>query len=603
MSGGIQQSLFFLGLPDLKKLVCVTLSLQYEDEEPRSKQIKTCSLMCVCCVSVYCVSPGVLQCCVSFSLVTRLSPSWNKAGRYLISGTSSLIGEIISISHQLPRDGPFRSYRELQNHWNHLYGYRLPELPEQEVVYCSIYFRLVGQKLFTYPLSCIRLQPVQRCPGLDLQGALASFQTDIRARLLTVCGFPARLSSKPCFHTVGLKTAASLQVLDVGQINLSTSTRPVLSQLPAPPPAQPRRPSFGSQPPAWTPVSQQGGAVRHGSGFQSRATQAFLPLFQPASSLTSSSSSSGLPPPPPPPVNPPPKLVPIFRNKTPSRHVNVALLRLQEQREQLSRAAPRVTLPAVGKKTPTAPPLPPSSLPVRPPPTVPNFSRQPKVKRISSLSPASRPKPSLIVALKADVKIKPESGSRTSQQVAKETQEKAKERQPATQPVTSADVSNVNTSSSSKKVSPVGELRTKNYHKNSILAQKSQIITKPAKITPNRAKTTLKGSNMPTNTSKITTKSTQITRRTETTAKQVKLQQKLKFGTKSLQNYPKKSQNYPEKFKYASKNMQNHHKNGQIYHRKEQNYHKTGEIASKLKFGTKNTQNNRKTSQNHLKKP
>uniref|UniRef100_A0A3Q1BU83 Si:ch211-152c8.2 n=1 Tax=Amphiprion ocellaris TaxID=80972 RepID=A0A3Q1BU83_AMPOC len=348
-------------------------------------------------------------------------------------------GEIISISRQLPRDGPFSSYRELQNHWNRLYGYRLPELPEQEVVYCSIYFRLVGQKLFTYPLSCIRLQPVQRCPGLDLQGALASFQTDIRARLLTVCGFPARLSSKPCFHTVGLKTAASLQVLDVGQINLSTSTRPVLSQLPAPPPAQPRRPSFGSQPPAWTPVSQQGGAVRHGSGFQSRATQAFLPLFQPASSLTSSSSSSGLPPPPPPPVNPPPKLVPIFRNKTPSCHVNVALLRLQEQREQLSRAAPRVTLPAVGKKTPTAPPLPPSSLPVRPPPTVPNFSRQPKVKRISSLSAASRPKPSLIVALKADVKIKPESGSRTSQQVAKETQEKAKERQPATQPVTSAD--------------------------------------------------------------------------------------------------------------------------------------------------------------------
>eukprot|EP00064_Thunnus_orientalis_P023251 superscaffoldBa00008607_g23484 len=42
MVGGAQQSLFFLGLPNLKKLCCVTLSLQEEDEEPRSKQIKTC---------------------------------------------------------------------------------------------------------------------------------------------------------------------------------------------------------------------------------------------------------------------------------------------------------------------------------------------------------------------------------------------------------------------------------------------------------------------------------------------------------------------------------------------------------------------------------
>lgn len=31
------------------------------------------------------------------------------------------------------------------------YGYRLPELAEEEVVYCSVYFRLVGERLFTYP--------------------------------------------------------------------------------------------------------------------------------------------------------------------------------------------------------------------------------------------------------------------------------------------------------------------------------------------------------------------------------------------------------------------------------------------------------------------
>eukprot|EP00064_Thunnus_orientalis_P025923 superscaffoldBa00014504_g26366 len=27
-------------------------------------------------------------------------------------------GQIITISRQLPKDGPFRTYRDLQNHWN-----------------------------------------------------------------------------------------------------------------------------------------------------------------------------------------------------------------------------------------------------------------------------------------------------------------------------------------------------------------------------------------------------------------------------------------------------------------------------------------------------
>lgn len=31
------------------------------------------------------------------------------------------------------------------------YGYRLPELAEDEVVYCSVYFRLLGEILFRYP--------------------------------------------------------------------------------------------------------------------------------------------------------------------------------------------------------------------------------------------------------------------------------------------------------------------------------------------------------------------------------------------------------------------------------------------------------------------
>ncbi|XP_044032109.1 mucin-5AC isoform X3 [Siniperca chuatsi] len=581
--------------------------------------------------SPQCVFPGVLQCCLSYSLITRLAPSWNKAGLYLVSGKDFLTergrlnavrmelstsegqlcisidanavrllpttvrqqnnfhltwisfqylmyvhledfdlpplvlrrfcgdpdsvldptstgraiwchvlpsmkkGQIITISRQLPRDGPFRTYRDLQNHWNRLYGYRLPELAEEEVVYCSVYFRLVGQRLFTYPLSCIRLQPLQRCPRADLQGALGSFLSDVRARLQSVCGFPARLTSKPRYHTVSLNTAATVQVLSGEQINLTTSSsmRPVLTQLPAPPPPPPRpvKPPFGSQPPAWAPLSQQDGAqgpLGNGCGFGGRLTQSqgcrgdgawpsssssssrvsfsdssgyqsassvsssssSLPLFQPASSLTSSSSSSStlssssvlspLPPPSQTPVIPAPKLVPIFKNKCPSRHVNVALLRVQKQREQLGGAGEerrRVTLPAFKKKTPatasssyslsSVSSLSAASLPIPPLPTIPRFNRRPrshsgttpqptghpKLKHLLSLSPASKSKPGLILTPKPEVK--PKSSLKTNVRTSCESNTAANSSRKAAppeppRPLTSSDVSYKDTSTSSR---------------------------------------------------------------------------------------------------------------------------------------------------------
>ncbi|XP_029284106.1 uncharacterized protein C18orf63 homolog [Cottoperca gobio] len=350
-------------------------------------------------------------------------------------------GQIITITRQLPRDGPFRTYRDLQSHWNRLYGYRLPELAEEEVVYCSIYFSLVGERLFTYPLSCVRLQPVQRCPRVDLQGALDSFLSDIRDKMPSVCGFPARLTSKPCYHTVSLSTAATVQVLSGERVNLTTSSsmRPVLTQLPPPRPVKPR---FGSQPPAWAPLSQQDGAqglLGNGCGFRDRgdadgpsssprvsssfpsASSSSRPLFQPASSLT----SSVLPPLPPPSRTlaiSAPKLIPIFRNKCPSRHVNVALLRLQKQMEQLCGGGEerrRVTLPAFSKKTSShsSSSLSAASLPVprfnrRPSSPAPQPAGHPKLKHIPSLSPASKSKPGLIRPPKPE--IKPTSSPKTN---------------------------------------------------------------------------------------------------------------------------------------------------------------------------------------------
>ncbi|KAG7524457.1 hypothetical protein JOB18_012154 [Solea senegalensis] len=302
MSGGVETSLFFLSLPDLKKLLSVSLSLQEDEDEPRSRQLKICRDLVLLysdvlvspaldsftditvvmaipffqkgilqafgqrhCLQVGCpqqVSPGVLQCFLSYSLITRLTPRWNKAGRYLISGMEltttdghlclnietntvrlppttlqdfdlppSLLkrfwsdpdfvldpsstggtvwchvlpsmkkGQIITISRQLSGDGPFRTYRDLQNHWNRL--------------------------------------PVQRCPRVDLQGVLASFLSDIREQLKSVCGFPAHLTRKPRYCTTTLNSPASSQqqVLSGEQVNL-TSTRHVLTH-PTPPPPPP----------------------------------------------------------------------------------------------------------------------------------------------------------------------------------------------------------------------------------------------------------------------------------------------------------------------------------------------------------------------------
>ncbi|XP_034562538.1 uncharacterized protein C18orf63 [Notolabrus celidotus] len=145
MSGEAHQTMFFLGLPDLRKLCCVTLTLQKQEqgEEPRSKQIKTCRELVLlyadvlasptldsfteitavmassffqkgilqlfgrtCSLQVgspHCVFPGIIQACLSYSLITRLAPRWNKAGLYLISGKDFLTeaGRLNAVSLEL----------------------------------------------------------------------------------------------------------------------------------------------------------------------------------------------------------------------------------------------------------------------------------------------------------------------------------------------------------------------------------------------------------------------------------------------------------------------------------------------------------------------
>ncbi|XP_076827520.1 uncharacterized protein C18orf63 homolog isoform X2 [Brachyhypopomus gauderio] len=449
MSGQSEQSLFFVTVPDLRKLCGVFLSCQScsdgDEGEQRNTQVKTCRELLFLYSDIIAsplldsngeiivimalglpqrVLPGTLQLCLSYSIKARLAPNWNRAGQYLIAGKDFLSdagkligivldlsatetqlcvsveastvrlppavledfdvpplvvkyflsnkeavlqntvqnnwcyvlpsmkkGQIISISRKMPQECPFRSYTELQKHWMSMYGYHLPPLNEDEVVYCSVYFKLLDKKLFTYPLSCIRTQPVQCFPRVDLQGALGSFMSDLRRQFEIICGFPARMTSKPCYHTTKL-TRPHSQGSGVLPANLTTKTssRLVLTQLPS------------SCPPGmlnWSqrPVSQPGGlsslsqttrtreqgtvqtpspglksSYQHGVDTRqlSSAGASLLPRCSPAALVSAVQPSEGRSQP----AFPVPKLVPIFKNRSLSRHVNVTKILAEKQQKK-----------------------------------------------------------------------------------------------------------------------------------------------------------------------------------------------------------------------------------------------------------------------------
>ncbi|XP_047552204.1 uncharacterized protein C18orf63 homolog isoform X2 [Lutra lutra] len=244
------------------------------------------------------VIPVILQNCLSYSLTARLAPAWNKTGHLLVQvldinvsetqvclsieaytirlplpelrefGISQSIikdfdnnknavieghsilsnwcyvlpsmkrGQIISILHTTPPDCPFHSYEDFQMHWDDLYGYKLPEDCGNTKIYCSIYFKMIGGKIFTYPLSCIRSQPVQFFPRVDLEGVLKSFVSDLKSKLPHICGFPVKMTTKPCYYTQELMKP-HVQENKVKAPNLTTKQmfRFSLTQAPSPRPA------------------------------------------------------------------------------------------------------------------------------------------------------------------------------------------------------------------------------------------------------------------------------------------------------------------------------------------------------------------------------
>nr|XP_021520174.1 uncharacterized protein C18orf63 homolog [Meriones unguiculatus] len=135
---------------------------------------------------------------------------------------SMKMGQIINVLHTAPPDCPFHSFEDFRRHWDDLYGYKLPEDGGGEMrTYCSVYFRMINERTFTYPLTCIRSQPIQFFPRVDLDGVLKSFLSDLKSKLPHLCGFPIKMTNKPCYYTQGL-SRPQVQENKVKPPNLTT---------------------------------------------------------------------------------------------------------------------------------------------------------------------------------------------------------------------------------------------------------------------------------------------------------------------------------------------------------------------------------------------
>ncbi|XP_060075255.1 uncharacterized protein C18orf63-like [Ylistrum balloti] len=104
-------------------------------------------------------------------------------------------GKVVGVSHTLPPNGPFKSYKDLKRHWKNTYGYRLPE-SENGVIYYQVHFRPLGGRIFTYPEVCLRASDIQRVPRVDPRPILTAFLQVVQSKMSSICGSPLRLQTK-----------------------------------------------------------------------------------------------------------------------------------------------------------------------------------------------------------------------------------------------------------------------------------------------------------------------------------------------------------------------------------------------------------------------
>ncbi|XP_078608774.1 uncharacterized protein C18orf63-like isoform X2 [Branchiostoma floridae x Branchiostoma japonicum] len=117
-------------------------------------------------------------------------------------------GQVISVTRQLPENCPFQGYKDLRRHWKNTYGYRLPE-SEEGLFYYNVYFRPIGENVFTYPCWCVRKSDVVELMRTDSAAVAAAFLADLHARLPAMCGHVLRFTRKPLYATARMREASA----------------------------------------------------------------------------------------------------------------------------------------------------------------------------------------------------------------------------------------------------------------------------------------------------------------------------------------------------------------------------------------------------------
>ncbi|KAM5158229.1 uncharacterized protein C18orf63 homolog [Mantella aurantiaca] len=132
---------------------------------------------------------------------------------------SMKMGQIVSIGHNISSESPFKTYKDFQIHWNMLYGYELPSMSEDKVIYCNVYFKLIGENLFTYPFICLRSQPFQFYQRVDVTRIVNTFISDLRFKMSHLCGFPVRINENPVYTVMELTRPLSQNIINM--VNLT----------------------------------------------------------------------------------------------------------------------------------------------------------------------------------------------------------------------------------------------------------------------------------------------------------------------------------------------------------------------------------------------
>nr|XP_015210133.1 PREDICTED: uncharacterized protein C18orf63 homolog isoform X4 [Lepisosteus oculatus] len=402
MSRSNVQSLFFITLPDLRKLCSVNISqlCDPDDGETRNNQIRICRELLFLCpellaspvldsfgeitvimaitffktgiIQAYTqrhslqmgtprrVLPAILKACLSYTLTAKMAPEWNKAGQFLIAGTdfltesgrlNAVVMELNATETQLCICVEAKSIR-------------LPpaKLEDFDISANAVknFYSSRDAEIQTYAISnnwCYILPSMKMGQIISISHLLPSVcpfesYTEIQKHWNILYGYkiPAVNGENEVYCNVYFKLMTSKPCYFTSNLNNGLSIRPVnltaegkyssaVYQLPIRAAPQPRRDAVLGMPPSQERESRSSPYVVGAAG---EHTEHRTPDLHSESKPTSTSSTQQ-----------PRRLVPIFKNKALKQQVNVTKI-LAEIRPKTQPAVTPLAKAAVLQWPPTS---------------------------------------------------------------------------------------------------------------------------------------------------------------------------------------------------------------------------------------------------------